>query len=86
MQRQFPGIDVKLEQLEFGTLLEDSSSGDFEALLGRYTYLYDVSSLGQVGPKADLDFTGYVRDIYRKLGISSRAEATLEAARRGLVA
>ncbi len=29
--------------------------------------------------------TGYVRDIYRKLGISSRAEATMEAARRGLV-
>ena len=27
-----------------------------------------------------------LRDIYRKLGISSRAEATLEAARRGLVA
>jgi peptide/nickel transport system substrate-binding protein len=26
------GIDVKLEQLEFGTLLEDASSGDFEAL------------------------------------------------------
>lgn len=26
------GIDVKLEQLEFGTLLEDSTSGDFEAL------------------------------------------------------
>lgn len=30
--------------------------------------------------------TGYIRDIYRKLDISSRAEATLEAARRGLVA
>jgi DNA-binding NarL/FixJ family response regulator len=29
--------------------------------------------------------TGYVRDIYRKLGISSRAEAAVEAARRGLV-
>lgn len=29
--------------------------------------------------------TSYIRDIYRKLGISSRAEATLEAARRGLV-
>jgi len=29
---------------------------------------------------------GYVRDIYRKLGISSRAEAAMEAARRGLVA
>lgn len=27
----------------------------------------------------------YVREIYRKLGISSRAEATLEATRRGLV-
>jgi peptide/nickel transport system substrate-binding protein len=26
------GIEVKLEQLEFGTLLEDSTSGDFEAL------------------------------------------------------
>lgn len=27
----------------------------------------------------------YIRDIYRKLGINSRAEATIEAARRGLV-
>lgn len=27
----------------------------------------------------------YVRDVYRKLGISSRAEAALEASRRGLV-
>jgi DNA-binding NarL/FixJ family response regulator len=30
--------------------------------------------------------SGYIRDIYRKLGITSRAEATLEASRRGLVA
>lgn len=29
--------------------------------------------------------TSYVRDIYRKLDISSRAEAAVEAARRGLV-
>jgi DNA-binding NarL/FixJ family response regulator len=28
---------------------------------------------------------GYVKDIYRKLDVSTRAEATLEAARRGLV-
>jgi DNA-binding CsgD family transcriptional regulator len=28
---------------------------------------------------------GYVRDVYRKLGISSRAEATMEAVQRGLV-
>lgn len=27
----------------------------------------------------------YVRDVYRKLGISSRAEAALEASRRGLI-
>lgn len=29
---------------------------------------------------------GYLKDIYRKLRVSNRAEATLEAARRGLVA
>jgi len=28
---------------------------------------------------------GYVKTVYRKLNISSRAEAALEAARRGLV-
>ncbi len=29
--------------------------------------------------------SGYVKDIYRKLSVNSRAEATLEATRRGLV-
>jgi DNA-binding CsgD family transcriptional regulator len=29
--------------------------------------------------------SGYLKDIYRKLSVTSRAEATLEAARRGLV-
>jgi DNA-binding NarL/FixJ family response regulator len=29
---------------------------------------------------------GYLKDVYRKLSVSSRAEATLEATRRGLVA
>jgi len=28
---------------------------------------------------------GYLKDIYRKLSVSNRAEATLEAARRGLI-
>lgn len=28
---------------------------------------------------------GYLKDVYRKLNIRSRAEATLEATRRGLV-
>lgn len=30
--------------------------------------------------------TGYLKDIYRKLSVGTRAEATLEAARRGLIA
>ena len=30
--------------------------------------------------------TGYLKDIYRKLSVSTRAEATLEAMRRGLIA
>jgi DNA-binding NarL/FixJ family response regulator len=29
--------------------------------------------------------TGYLKDIYRKLAVTTRAEATLEAARRGLI-
>jgi DNA-binding NarL/FixJ family response regulator len=29
--------------------------------------------------------SGYLKDVYRKLSVTSRAEATLEAARRGLV-
>jgi len=29
---------------------------------------------------------GYLKEIYRKLSVSSRAEATMEAARRGLIA
>lgn len=44
---------------------------------------------GEVGPLLGLTpstVSSYVRDIYRKLGISSRAEAAVEAARRGLVA
>ncbi len=45
--------------------------------------------VAEVGPLLGISATtvsGYVRDIYRKLGISSRAEAAVEAARRGLVA
>lgn len=30
--------------------------------------------------------SGYLKDIYRKLSVNTRAEATIEAARRGLVA
>ena len=34
---------------------------------------------------AEQTVAGYVKTLYRKLNISSRAEAALEAARRGLV-
>ena len=46
---------------------------------------YKVSEAGQLLGISSHTVTTYIRDIYRKLGISSRAEATLEAARRGLV-
>lgn len=47
---------------------------------------YKAAEVAQLLGLSSHTVTGYVRDIYRKLGISSRAEATLEAARRGLVA
>lgn len=47
---------------------------------------YKAGEVAQLLSLSSHTVTGYVRDIYRKLGISSRAEATLEAARRGLVA
>lgn len=46
---------------------------------------YKVSEAGQLLGISAHTVTTYIRDIYRKLGISTRAEATLEAARRGLV-
>lgn len=47
---------------------------------------YKAGEVAQLLGLSSHTVTGYVRDIYRKLGISSRAEATMEAARRGLVA
>ena len=46
---------------------------------------YKVPEVGQLLGISAHTVTSYIRDTYRKLGISSRAEATLEAARRGLV-
>lgn len=43
----------------------------------------EVAGLLGISPST---VSSYVRDIYRKLDISSRAEAAMEAARRGLVA
>jgi len=47
---------------------------------------YKIAEAAQLLGLSAHTVTGHVREIYRKLGISSRAEATLEAARRGLVA
>ena len=46
---------------------------------------YKAPEVGQLLTITTHTVSGYIRDIYRKLGISSRAEATLEASRRGLV-
>lgn len=46
-----------------------------------YTVQQTAAALG-LSPHTS---SGYVKDIYRKLSVNSRAEATLEAARRGLV-
>lgn len=47
---------------------------------------YSVPEAARLLGIASTTAGGYVRDIYRKLGISTRAEAAMEAARRGLVA
>jgi DNA-binding CsgD family transcriptional regulator len=65
---------------------------DGENLTQRETEVLKLSAKGYSGPQiAELlklsrhTVSGYLKDIYRKLRISSRAEATLEAARRGYV-
>lgn len=56
--------------------------GDVLALIGRGFRVAEVA--GYLGITENT-VAGYVKDLYRKLNISSRAEAALEASRRGLV-
>jgi DNA-binding NarL/FixJ family response regulator len=63
------------------------------ALTARETDVLRLIAKGlSVGEAADLlalsrhTVAGYLKDIYRKLSVGTRAEATLEAMRRGLVA
>lgn len=46
---------------------------------------YSVKELARLLTISDHTAAGYVKTIYRKLNVSSRAEATLEASRLGLV-
>lgn len=46
---------------------------------------YKLASVAEALELSHYTVEGYVKDIYRKLRVSSRAEAALEAARRGLV-
>ncbi len=47
---------------------------------------YSVPEVAQALGLSRHTVVGYLKDIYRKLRVGSRAEATLEATRRGLVA
>lgn len=55
---------------------------DVLALLAKGFTVKKVADLLEISPNTA---AGYVKTIYRKLNISSRAEATLEASHRGLV-
>ena len=46
---------------------------------------YSVKQLARLLEISDHTAAGYVKSVYRKLNVSSRAEATLEAAKWGLV-
>lgn len=53
-----------------------------QAIAKGYT-VQQVAALLSLSPHT---VAGYLKEVYRKLAVSSRAEATLEAARRGLIA
>ena len=46
---------------------------------------YKAAEIGRTLQISVNTVNGYVREIYRKLDISSRAEAAIEATRRGLI-
>ena len=55
---------------------------DVLRLLGRGLSVGEAARVLGLTPHA---VAGYVKNVYRKLNISSRAEAAVEAVRRGLV-
>jgi DNA-binding NarL/FixJ family response regulator len=74
------------------SLSGSGADSETESLTQRETEVLKLSAKGYSAPQiAELlnisrhTVSGYLKDVYRKLRISSRAEATLEAARRGYV-
>lgn len=70
----------------FGCLLKDQPTEVLvtevlQRVAKRYTRLEIAQQLGLSRHTVD----HYIKQVYRKLNVSSRAEAALEAARRGLV-
>ncbi len=69
------------------------ASGEGEALTPRESEVLQLIAKGlsvaEAAQALELSrhtVAGYLKDVYRKLSVSSRAEATLEALRRGLIA
>lgn len=69
-----------------------AGESDGEALTARETDVlrlvakgYTVQQAAEALSLSRHTVSGYLKEVYRKLAVSSRAEATLEAARRGLI-
>lgn len=83
--RQFqatPAERPSAEPVQQQEILTPRESEVLQLIAKGYTVQQSAITLGLSPHTA----AGYVKDIYRKLSINSRAEATMEAARLGLVA
>jgi DNA-binding NarL/FixJ family response regulator len=73
------------QRLEFHTMPEIKLTDREVDVLRLIAKGYKSPEVARLLSLSSHTVSGYVRDIYRKLGITSRAEAALEATRRGLV-
>ena len=80
--RQAPDVVARPDPLAQSTTPLTEREQDVLRLIGKGFKVTEAAKI--LGITSNTAST-YIRDIYRKLGINSRAEATMEAARRGLV-
>ena len=80
--RQAPDVVARQDPLAPSTTPLTEREQDVLRLIGKGFKVTEAAKI--LGITSNTAST-YIRDIYRKLGINSRAEATMEAARRGLV-